>query len=219
MKLTFKDFLKESTYLQADDISPEEAAEMIKERGKEWEKIIGGYATNNLNWIVYRGMKERFSPDICVKYPRSSRRPLTTNKKVHELADDYFKHKFGTKFRSESIFVSRSAELAQSYGDVYVVFPLDRVSFCWSTKVEDFTVTSAKYNKMFGDGDVTLTKDDFKEFQKFMDDLDYHCDDDSLKNDFIKYRNFKQYEVMIKCDEYLAIREEALHKVLDHLLA
>ncbi len=219
MKLTFKDFLKESTYLQADDISPEEAAEMIKERGKEWEKIIGGYATNHLNWIVYRGMKERFSPDICLKYPRSSRRPLTTDKMVDQLADDYFRHKFGTKFRSESIFVSRSAELAQSYGDVYVVFPLDRVSFCWSTKVEDFTVTSAKYNQMFGDGEVTLTKDDFKEFQTFMDDLDYHCDDDSLRNDFIKYRNFKQYEVMIKCDEYLAIREEVLHKVLDLLLA
>lgn len=217
MKTTFKHFLKESTYIGTDEITPEEAAEMINTRGKQWEKLIGGFATNNVNWIVYRGMKERFSPDICLKYPRSSRRPLTTNKKVHELADDYFKHKFGNKFRSESIFVSRSTELAKTYGDVYAVFPLDQVSFCWSPNVEDFTVTSAKYNKMFDAGEVTLTKDDFNEFQKFMDDLDYHCDDESLKNDFVKYRDFKQFEVMIKCDEYLAIRQEALPAVLNLL--
>jgi len=223
MKLTFKDFLKESTYLQADEISPEEAAEMIKERGKEWEKIIGGYATNNLNWIVYRGMKERFSPDICLKYPRTSRRPMTTAKKVHELADDYFKHKFGTKFRSESIFVSRSTSLAESYGDVYAVFPLDRVTFCWSPKVEDFTYSAQEFNNRHRDDEdldkVPVSNTEFKEFQEFMDSLDYHCDDDSLRTDLVKFRDFKQHEVMIKCDEYLAIRKEALHKVLDLLLA
>ena len=215
-KLTFKEFLDESTYLDSDDISPEEAAKIIKERGKEWEKIIGGFNTNNLNWLIYRGMLVRFSPDICIKYPRSNRQPLTTKPQVHELADDYFKRKFGIKFRSEAIFVSRSKSLAEAYGDPYVIFPLDRVDFAWSPKVEDFTYEAHAFNSRFLDGDK-ITDDDFKKFQKFMDDLDYHCNDDSLRNEYMKNNTLKKYEVMIKCDEYLAIREEAVHEVLNFL--
>ena len=217
-KQTFKEFLDESTYLDSDDISPEEAAKIIKERGKEWEKIIGGFSTDNLNWVIYRGMMVRFSPDICIKYPRSNRRPLTTKSQVHELADDYFKHKFGIKFRSEAIFVSRSKSLAEAYGDAYVIFPLDHVDFAWSPKVEDFTYEAHAFNSRFSDGDK-ITNEDFKEFQKFMDGLEYHCNDDSLRNEYVKFTNLKKYEVMIKCDEYLAIRAEALPKVLDLLLA
>lgn len=217
MKLTFKEFLEESTYFDSEEISHEEAAKIIKERGKEWEKYIGGYSESNLNWIVYRGMMVRFSPDICIKYPRTNRRPMTTNKKVHELADDYFKHKFGVKFRSEAIFVSRSKSLAESYGDPYVIFPLDRVDFAWSPKVEDFTYEANEFNIKLSDKE-TLTKDDFEDFQYFMDKLEYHSNDDSLANEYVKYTNLKKNEVMIKCDEYLAIRAEVVHKVLDLLV-
>ena len=216
MKLTFKEFLDESTYLGGDDISPEEAAQMIKERGKEWERIIGGFKTDNLNWLIYRGMMVRFSPDICVKYPRTSRRPMTTERKVHDLADDYFKHKFGIKFRSESIFVSRSKELAESYGDVYAIFPLDRVDFAWSPKVEDFTYEANEFNIKLRDKE-SVSNDDFEDFQEFMDKLEYRSNDDSLATEYVKYTNLKKYEVMIKCDEYLAIRAEALNKVLNLL--
>ena len=218
MKLTFKEFLQESTFLDSEEISAEEAAKIIKERGKEWEKYIGGYHTDNLNWLVYRGMMVRFSPDICIKYPRTNRRPLTTHAKVHELADDYFKHKFGIKFRSESIFVSRSKSLAEAYGDPYVIFPLDRVDFAWSPKVEDFTYEAHEFNSRFSAGD-TVASQDFKDFQEFMDKLEYHSNDDSLATEYVKFTNLKKYEVMIKCDEYLAIRAEAVHKVIDLLLA
>ena len=216
MKTTFKTYLDESTYLGEDEISPEEAAKIIKERGHEWEKIIGGFRTDSVNWIIYRGMRVRFSPDICIKYPRTSRRPLTTDKNVHELADDYFKQKFGIKFRSETIFVSRSQPLAETYGDPYVIFPLDRVNFAWSPKVQDFTYSAHAFNSRFKD-EESISKEDINSFQEFMDDLEYKCDDDSLRNEYVKFSNLKQHEVMIKCDEYLAIRAEVLHKVLNLL--
>jgi hypothetical protein len=216
MKTTFKTYLEESTYLGEDEISPEEAAQIIKERGHEWEKIIGGFRTDSVNWIIYRGMRVRFSPDICIKYPRTSRRPLTTDKKVHEFTDDYFKHKFGIKFRSESIFVSRSKPLAVTYGDPYVIFPLDRVNFAWSPNVEDFTYSAHEFSERFKDRE-SISSSEIADFEKFMDSLDYKCNDDSLRNEYVKFSNLKQYEVMIQCDEYLAIRAEALPKVLNLL--
>lgn len=217
-KTTLKNFLHESTLLQSDDISAEEAVEMIKERGKEWEKFIGGYKNDNLNWLIYRGMRVRFSPDICVKYPRENRRPLTTEPKVQELADSYFKHRFGIKFRAESIFASRSKDLAKAYGDVYAIFPLDRVNFAWSPKVEDFTYEAHYFNTMLK-GKDEVTDYEFKRFEEFMDDKEYCHNDDSLVKEFIKFRDYKQHEIMIKCDEYIAVRENAIPKVLDLLLA
>lgn len=219
MKTTLKGFLQESTFLQADEISPEEAAEMINTRGKQWEKFIGGYKTDNLNWVAYRGMMERFSPDICVKYPRTNRRPLTTDKHSHYLADEYFKETFGISFRSNSIFVSRSAELAKYYGDVYAVFPLDNVSFAWSEEVEDFTHSLDVFKKKtigtFHEGPAKeLSKEEIAEFIKSME---YHHNDSSLSSTYVKFRDFKKHEVMIHCDEYLAIRAEALPAVLNLL--
>lgn len=200
----------------SDDISIEEAAEIINTRCDEWKKFTGGFPTDNLNWIIYRGMRVHFGADFALKSPRSNRRPLTTNEDVHAFADEYFQQKFGIKFRSNSIFTSRSTELAKYYGDVYAIFPLDRVSFAWSEKVEDFTNDSADYRKrkLGTASKEPLSKDETFEM---LDSFEYHFNDNSLKDEYFKYRDYKGYELMIACDEYLAVRAEILPKVLDLL--
>lgn len=199
-----------------DNISAQEAADMINERGGEWKKLTGGFPTNSMNWILYRGMHVMFAPDIVVKYPRTNRRPLTTNKAMHDAADEYFKKKFGVKFRSESIFASRSTTLAKYYGDIYAIFPLDKVSFAWSEKVEDFTNDSLNYKqRKLGHA----SKEDLspEQFEKMMDSFEYHVNDDSLSEAFFKFRDFKGHEIMIHCDEYVAVRQEVLPQVLNLL--
>lgn len=193
-----------------EELSVKEAAQIIKERGKEWEKFIGGFSNKNLNWLMYRGMDIRFAPDYSIQYPRTDRKPLSTKPRFHELADKYFKKNFDTKFRSESVFVVGTKSVAEYYGHPHVIFPLDRVSFAWSRKCADFTF---EVDTKFG----TNTNVSEDEFFNFMGSLEFHVNDDSLKTDYIPYRNVRKYEVMIKCDEYLAVRVEAIPELLDLL--
>ena len=215
-KTTLKYFLNE--YISSDDLTIEQAAEMINERGGQWRDFVGGFATDHLNWIFYRGMHIMYSPDVSVQYPRSKRKPLSTDNRSHQFADDYFYEKFGKRFRSNAIFASRSADLAKYYGEVYVIFPLDETHFCWSEKSEDFTYSVDMFKKSLGitiDGPAgRMTEEKFKEF---MDDLEFHFDDDSLKTTYVKQRKFKSYEVMISCDEYIAVEKESLPKLLELL--
>lgn len=207
-------------YIQADDdISVEEAAQIINERAGKWRNFIGGFSTNNLNWLIYRGMRIIYSPEIAIKYPRSNRRPLTTKNEDHVMADEYFKEKFGIKFRSQSIFTVRDPGIAKFYGDVYSIFPLDDVHFCWSEKVEDFTNELGDFRrKIFPKNSLALVNEISKEqITEFMDSCEYHCDDDSLATTFTKYRDYKKHELMISCDEYLAVRESSLQKVINLL--
>ena len=213
MKTSFKNFLRESSLDNSDDISASEAAEMISTRCVEWKKYVGDIKKN----LIYRGMRVHFAPDFVVKYPRSARRPLTTDKNIHAFADKYFDQKFGKKFRSTSVFAVRDIGMAKFYGDVYAIFPLDRVSFAWSEEVQDFTLSSEKFkNKTVGTFEVTHSVTEAEIFS-FMDGLKYHCNDDSLKEIYFKGREYSEFEVMIHCDEYLAIRQEALPAVLNLL--
>ena len=211
--MRFKEFISES--FSSDGISIEEAVDIVKERGLEWKKFTGGFPTNSTNWLIYRGMHVMFAPDFVVKSPRSNRKPLTTIKKTHDQADDFFKEEFGIAFRSNSIFTARSKEVAGWYGDVYAIFPLDRVSFAWSEEVEDFTAQVDDYKRKNKFGSNTLTDDQSKEMLK---SFDYHFNDSSLQEKYFKFRDFNKHELMIHCDEYLAVREEKLNEFLDLLL-
>lgn len=212
-KTSLKSFITE--YIEHMTI--EEAAQIINDRCKEWRKFAGSLTEFGNNNIIYRGMRVMYAPDVVIKYPRTSRRPLTTGQDDHEMADEYFKEKFGVPFRSSGIFVSRSKELASYYGDVYAIFPLDRVTFAWSEQVEDFTNTIREERvKLLGSTHINSEIDE-EAFFKIMDSLHYEHDNDSLRQRYFKYRDLKKHELMIHCDEYLAVREEVLDKVLNLL--
>ena len=213
--MRFKEFIAES--FTSDGISIEEAVQLVKDQGSDWKALTGGFPTNSTNWLIYRGMSVMFAPDFVVKYPRSNRKPLTTNDKVHKTADAFLKKKFGIAFRSNSIFVSRSKDLAKTYGDVYAIFPLGKVHFCWSEHADDFTAAYLNYKHKYVElaRAKSLTDDDVNDM---MESFEYHFDDDSLQEKYFKHRNFAKHELMIHCDEYLAVREEKLNEFLDLLL-
>ena len=213
--MRFKEFISES--FTSDGISIEEAVQLLKDQGSDWKALTGGFPTNSTNWIIYRGMSVMYAPDFVVKYPRSKRAPLTTEASVHKAADAYLKKKFGIAFRSNSIFVARSKLTAKTYGDVYAIFPLGKVHFCWSEHVEDFTAEQITYKHKYEDLARAKKMTD-EEIYEMMDSFEYHFDDDSLQEKYFKFRNFAKHELMIHCDEYLAVREAELNKFLDLLL-
>ena len=133
MKTRLKTFLED--FHNENSLTAEEAADLINTRGQHYKQLIGNIHEN----LLYRGMRERFAPDAVLKWPRTNRRPLTTNGDVHKAADEFFDETFGIRFRSNSIFATGDKETAAYYGDVYAIFPLDEPKLCWSEDVNDMT--------------------------------------------------------------------------------
>lgn len=215
MKKNFKAFF-ESTLINKDDLTIQQAAEIVYAQGKKWREIIGGFREDSLNWIFYRGELIRFNPKASVEFVRKDRRPMSTPLALHQVADSYFKETFGIKYRSQSVFATRSKDTASFYGSgkVRAIFPLGEVHYAWSKNVEDMT-----YALTFGECAKLVNKfgAESPEVLDFLKSLEYRSDDGSIA-DLIDHRDFKGHEIMIHCDSYVSVREDCLPKFLDTLL-
>ena len=216
---SFKQFLME--FGNSDSVSAEEAAELINTRCSNFKSIVGDLSEN----LLYRGMRVYYGADAVVKGVRTKRRPLTTHDAIHQAADEFFDEKFGVKFRSQAIFAVGDEGIAEGYGDVYAVFPLDDVKICWSDLVSDMTAfTHRELGLMNKEVDgktvqvhaVSVLSDEeiAKRTKEILSGADYQVNPSSLKRQYFS-RLYKKYEVMISCDEYLAVRKEFLPKVLE----
>lgn len=218
MKHNFKQYLIE--FGNSDSLSAEEAAELINSRGSQYKALVGNLTEN----ILYRGMRVYYGADAVIKGVRSKRRPLTTHDAVHHAADEFFEEQFGIKFRSQSIFAVGDEGVAEGYGDVYAVFPLDEVKICWSELVSDMTAyTHRQLGLVNKPGDESskvhaisvLSNEELAERTKeILSNAEYQVNPSSLKRQYFS-RFYKNHEVMISCDEYLAVRQEFLPKVLE----
>ncbi len=217
MKTSLKAFLVE--FGNENALTAEEAADLINTRGSQFKQLVGNIKEN----LLYRGMRERFAPDAVMKYVRQNRRPLTTNKGVHVAADEFFESKFGVKFRSQSIFAVGDENVASYYGDLYAVFPLDEVKMCWSEMVQDMThYVQQQLGHVEKDGKRVHASEVLSDEKlgdrafQILSNTDYTVNDESIKKRYFS-RLFKSHEMMIHCEDYVAVRQEFLPKVLELL--
>lgn len=126
------------------------------------------------------------------------RKPTDSSEAAHNLANVFFKQKFGLPFRN-GIFAVGSYDRARGYGEdgghpgsrqTYVIFPIGNLKYTWSPYVEDlFTdvIYPANGNhgrllELLNEGEFTSTG--------LVDAIDYG------------------HEVMIWCKQYYAIQAE-----------
>lgn len=97
---------------------------------------------------VFRGMKA--NPNTFIYQQRSDRKPRDSREDTHQIADEYFKEKFGHPYRSDVTFVVGYMGDAEQYGLPHYVIPIGDFTFCWSPKVRDLTEASmiARRNMM-----------------------------------------------------------------------
>ena len=90
----------------------------------------------NSSNLIYSG--RNLSDPIIRKKIRKNRVPRDMPLEIHKMFDNEFKKKMGIKVRSNGVFITKSEYTAESYGDLYYVFPSGKnYKIIYSPKVED----------------------------------------------------------------------------------
>jgi len=138
----------------------------------------------------YRGFSSREAldaPIICSV--RKGRRPRNTPGEIHEEADKWFLARFGIRYRSEAVFVTSSAMVANGYAKserhIARVIPLGKYSYCWSPKIYDLlTVVLSGTAK---------------------DGIAAALDAGAYREGELSAAHAAKHEVMLACETYVAI--------------
>lgn len=92
--------------------------------------------------ILFRGIRGLNVSKVMNKLPcPTNRLPLDTAMDIHLVADDWFFHNTGIRYRSNAIFCTGDRYVTSGYGDPCAVFPIGEFSFCYSNTIGDMTNT------------------------------------------------------------------------------
>jgi hypothetical protein len=133
--LTFKQFISESSDLDFGGLA--------KQIAKDCAPWLSQYRTTTL----YRGMnlsdpmvKEIYYNVGDTAYlgaVRNDRKPKDMQKIVHNAFNKHFVSKVGVPLRSASLFVTKSKQLANTYGRMMCILPIGEFHYTWSQYFDD----------------------------------------------------------------------------------
>ena len=147
---------------------------------------------------------KRSSKVVFQREVRKNRKPKDTSKTIHDLANVYFKDKFGVEARNKSIFCTGDLSETGRYGDTYLIFPVGEYEIIWSPKVKDFTVhvtdkkNFKKYSKAYHK--IGTEEEREKQLNQFIKDIV-----DTYKTGDLKKAIKSKNEIMLICEEYIAV--------------
>lgn len=147
----------------------------------------------------YRGVSAKYPTDRpSLLTPRRDRRPKNTSKDFHDVADGWFKSRFGIAYRSCGLFLTSKLLSATTYAatpdHVMRVIPLSRYRYCWSPTVTDLLFVA---NRMATSSAETI--------ELYLNSVGYR--EDSLEDAFKA-----GHEVILYCEQYIAIPVHLLGK-------
>lgn len=157
--------------------------------------------------FIWRGFTNAESVNFFSRYPRSNRRPLSTNKRIHQVFDNFFEKEFGFKYRSGAVFGSQDRSDANSYSfhGTYAIFPSLNYTLLASNKVTDLFAQSWPddvddiLRNIFSSDSYEVTDEEEQLWHDSLRTMNYF---ETMKiEDIVKTR-----EIMIKCHSYFAIR-------------
>ncbi len=142
--------------------------------------------------VFYRGVSESNPTDHpYLKKTRKDREPKSSSKRFHDVANQWFKQKFGVAYRSEAIFVTSRKLSASAYAasenHLVRIIPTSTYRFCWSPNVSDLLFIAQEF------------KDASEEDINRRLDLAEYCEGD------LQGAHTSGNEVMIFCEDYVCI--------------
>jgi len=130
---------------------------------------------------------------------RLERNPRDTDRECHDRINRKFEQEFGLPYRN-GVFATGDDSEAMIYGGLYVIFPIGKYNYLWSTEISDFA----------GDIDhlCTISKNQFDKIS-FKKEFDY------IENRGMKDAIASHNEIMIWCHSYIAINALYYDKFVD----
>jgi len=110
--------------------------------------------------FLYTGMSGKWPGKgklISLARSRDNRKPVDTEKPIQEFVDNILRTQGFRALRSNSKFVTSDSDQADTYGDIYLVFPIDGFDYTWSRKNDDWVID---------DDDVEEWTPDLKNFNR-----------------------------------------------------
>lgn len=139
---------------------------------------------------------------------RKNRMPKNTDDIIHNSMDNVFEKEFGIRFRSQSIFAIGQKPFyvkgaSTLYGPVQtLIFPIGPFSFCWSRKIDDFTMEFSQYVRSKEVVKAKNSEDPEKELTKTIEpkfsEMEYQTTDLYIA---MKSMN----EIMVSGDEFYSL--------------
>ena len=148
---------------------------------------------------LFRGIKHENETVIKKSVRLDDRHPQDFDTDIHNLLNNYFTRTFGAAYRN-AMFAAGSSFVSESFGDLYLVFPIGQFTFLWSQNVVDLQV---EHGTRFDDIISNLKSGDdqyeWDSIEKYLDALEYQ-DTDLQKA--IKSNN----EIAFRCKEYYGLQ-------------
>lgn len=163
--------------------SEEEIITILKKDCSKWIKESGGIP-------AFRGMMGK--PQWMKVTVRTDRMPFDTPTEFHEMFNKDFKKKFGWAARSEGLFISGSEDLAESYGPLYMIWPIGNYKYIWSKKVTD----------LFG---MTPSVNDPATEQEYFEQNQWPTALESYVKTNLSNGLKAEVEIMVQCKYYYAL--------------
>jgi len=164
--------------------------------------IISLYKTHNR--LLYRGMKRDGGIYFTKEQIRNDRKSLNT----HNLK----------ALRSNSLFVTGDSDLAQYYGQPFIIFPKNGFNYTWFKNARDLYdeirwFNSSENNQMELTTDIQSNNFNNKidQFMNFVKPTYTNIDD------YIQVA-YSGYELMVQGVEYYAVRTQGFERIIKTLL-
>lgn len=106
-----------------------------------WEDIIINECSDAVNFMIankkvlYRGANHSF-PDAFKSRSRSNRKPRDSHPLAQKIFDQYLDSQKIAAKRSNSIFVTSNFKMAEDYGKLYYIFPIDGAEYSVSSATD-----------------------------------------------------------------------------------
>ncbi len=195
--------------LHLDEVAPvqtiDETVDFLLKNCKPFLKEMGLKKGKPPRWL-YSGRKHQAS--TYVRRVQQDRTPLDTPKLVHTAFDTLFQKKFRVKARSNSIFCTGNYGRASAYGHPFIIVPIGKYTYLYSTKVRDlydYVRLSAQASATGVHLDRGSRPSD-RDMDKLMDFFKETVESYTNKN---LDKGIKSgTEVMVQCKEYFAISSD-----------
>lgn len=140
----------------------------------------------------FRGVSARYNPQHpTIHEIRRNRRPKDTSIEFHNIADEWFRSRFGVLYRSQSLCLTSRKLTAQVYAatpaHVMRILPLSYYRYCWSPNATDLLFAARK-----------LEGASQREIEDYLDSLGY-------LEDGLAEAHAAGHEVMLHCERFITI--------------